>query len=96
MSDRKAVDLAADLTNQFAYYFIKDGVEMVSSWGLSDLVLTMDIPGKASNHRQAVLLAFLRVAMTQRIWNRPRYACNYSARISERAITKLWLGASTA
>ena len=56
----------------------------------------MNAPGKASNHRQAVLLAFLRVAMTQRIWNRPRYACNYSAQLSERAITKLWVGASAA
>ena len=29
--------LAADLTNQFALYFTKDGVEMVGTGGLSDL-----------------------------------------------------------
>ena len=41
----RAVELAADLTNQFAYYFTKDGVEMVSTGGLSDLESAFDFFG---------------------------------------------------
>ena len=36
-SAKEARQLAADLTNQFALYFTKDGVEMVSTGGLLEL-----------------------------------------------------------